>query len=130
MNTLKAIGLAIIAVFAPAKAMLLTVLVLVVVDLIVGIMAARKRKERITSRGMRRTITKLFIYEVAIGLAFLTQAHLTGDIIPVSNIVAGLVGITELTSVMEKLNALSGDKLLQAAINSISSSTKHDAKVD
>jgi phage-related holin len=121
---LKVLALAILAVFAPAQAMILSSVALVVMDLITGVAAARKRSETITSAGLSRTVAKLLVYETAILLAFLTQTYLTGATIPVANIVAGFVGITELLSCMENLNDISGNNLLKALLEKLSNTTK------
>lgn len=129
MGALKILAISIIAVFAPAKAMILTSLALVLVDLVTGVLAARKQGQPITSAGLRRTISKLFIYEIAILLGFLTQHYLTGDIIPVSNIIAGFVGLTELTSCLENLNTIGGGQILKAVLNKIGSVNDKQARI-
>lgn len=130
MIWLKALGLSIIAIFMPAKEMLASVLFLIVVDLITGILASRKQGIPITSSAIRRTISKLIIYEVVIMIAFIAQKYLLADSIPASNIVAGLIGITELTSCLENLNAISGDNLLKIIISKIGSANKDETKAD
>jgi len=119
LNSLKLLGLAIIIAFAPAKAMILTSLALVTADMITGIWAAKIKGEKITSSGLRRSVVKLFIYEVAVLLGFLTQQYLTGDSIPVASIIAGFVGLTELTSCLENLNTISGGDVLKTLIEQI-----------
>lgn len=109
------------AIFAPAKGMILTSLVLIIVDLITGIMAARKIGTPITSAGIRRTVSKLFIYEMAIVMAFLVQTYMTGDTVPVSSIVTGMIGLTELTSVLENMNTIGGGAILKAILDKIGS---------
>ena len=118
------IGIVIAAIFAPAKGMLLTSLLLIIIDLITGIMAARKSGEPITSSGIRRTVSKLLIYESAIVLAFLVQTYMTGDTVPVSNIVTGMIGLTELTSILENMNTIGGGAILKAIIDKIGSVNK------
>lgn len=113
--------MAMTAVFAPAKGMVLTALVLVIMDMITGMLASRKQKEPITSAGIGRSVVKTMVYEAAILLAFLTQQYLTGPEVPVSNIVAGLIGLTELKSVMENLNIVSGGSLLSSIIDKLGS---------
>lgn len=113
--------LSILAVFAPAKEMIFTSLVLITVDLITGILAARKEGTPITSAGLRRTIVKLAVYEGAIILGYLTQRYLTTDAVPVANIIAGFVGITELTSCMENLNKISDGKILKVLLEKLGS---------
>jgi phage-related holin len=108
-----------ILVMAPAKSMIITTLVLILIDLVTGVLASRKMKRPITSSGLKKTIVKLAIYEVAIIAAFLTQTYLTGTEVPVSSIVTGYIGLTELTSVIENLNIISGNKLLKTLIEKL-----------
>lgn len=113
--------LSVVAVFAPAKAMILSSGALIMFDLITGIMASRKQGIPITSSGLRRTVSKMLVYEISIILAFITQKYLTGDSVPVANIAAGFVGITELVSCMENLNVLSGNNLLKVLLDKLGS---------
>lgn len=119
MVYIKSLIISILAVFAPAKAMILSSLALVVVDLITGVWAAHVKGDVITSSGLRRTLVKLFVYEVAVLLGFLTQHYLVGDEMPVASLIAGFVGITELTSCLENLNAISGGEVLKALVERI-----------
>jgi formate hydrogenlyase subunit 4 len=113
--------LALLGVFAPIKAAVAVVCILVIADLILGILAARKRGETITSAGLRRSVSKLFIYETALALGFLTEIALTGDSFPVSKIVSAIIGLTELTSCIENLNEISGTDLLKALLSKLGS---------
>lgn len=54
---------------APVQPFMILVLVLVVVDVITGIWAARRNGERITSKEMGRTVPKVVLYPVAILLS-------------------------------------------------------------
>lgn len=109
------------AIFAPIKTVLLTTAVLIVVDLITGVIAAKKRGESITSAGLRRTISKGIIYELAIILGFITQNWLTGETVPVQNIVTSFIGLTEFLSVVENLNDIGGGSLLKSLIDKLNS---------
>ena len=119
-NYLLALSTTLSAIFAPAKGMLVTALVLILIDLVTGIAAARKRKESINSAGIGRTVVKLMVYEISIALAFLTQTYLTGPNIPCASIVASLVGTTELLSCLENINEISGGQLLKQILDKIS----------
>lgn len=125
MKVLENISLALIAVFAPIQAVVLTTLALVMIDLITGLVAARKRKEPITSAGIKRTVGKIMLYEIAIAAAFLCQTYLTGDILPVSKLVSALIGIVELKSILENLDGASGNKLFEAIISRLVQSEKN-----
>lgn len=109
-HRLELAALALIAVFAPIQPVILTVLVLCVVDLITGIWASGSRMH---SSGLKATVLKFLVYETAILLSFLVGEYLTGPAIPVLNLVAGMVGITELKSVLENLDIISGGSLMK-----------------
>lgn len=121
---LKLFILSILAVFAPAKPMLVTVGVLVIVDLITGILAARKRGEPITSSGLRRTVAKMFIFQAAVLMAFLTETYMTGDLVPVCKIVSAFIGLVEYTSILENLNEINGSPIFQRLIRMLSKKEK------
>lgn len=113
--------IALLAVFAPIKAVLLVTGVLIFVDLITGILAARARQEQISSAGLRRTITKMFVYNTAIVMGFLVETHMTGTLIPMVKIVAGYIGLTEFLSILENLNTLGKGQLLKGLLEKLNS---------
>ena len=117
MRYLKPLLIALVAIFAPAKAMLATALLFIVLDLITGVWAAKKRGDAITSQGLKRTVIKIMIYELAIALAFLCEIYLMGDYMPIAKIVSSFVGITELKSIYENLNEIGGGNLLSNLIS-------------
>ena len=108
MRGLKDLVIAAILVFAPIQATLVTVMVLCVVDLLTGILAARKRGERITSAQLKRTPIKIAVYEVSILCAHLVSEYLTPTELPVMSLVTGLIGMVELKSVLENMDVLLG----------------------
>lgn len=118
-STLRKLVLSVLIVLAPIHPVMVTALLLVIVDLITGIMAAKKRREKITSEKLRRSITKLFIYQTTIVLGFLTETYLTGGIVPLSKIISSFIGLTEMKSLMENLNVVSGGSLLKALIKKL-----------
>jgi hypothetical protein len=113
------LGIALIAVFAPVHPVMLVAATLVVVDLITGLIASKKQNIPITSAGLKRSVGKILLYEVSICVAFLVQQYLTGDIFPASKLVAALIGLTELKSLSENLNIISGRNVLTAFIDRI-----------
>ncbi len=124
MKVLENLSLALIAVFAPVQAVVLTTLALVFIDLITGLVAARKRGEKITSAGIKRTVGKILLYEIAIAAAFLAETYLIGNILPVSKLVSALIGIVELKSILENLDGASGNKLFETIISRLVQSEK------
>lgn len=111
--------LAIALVFVPIKGALLTVLILILFDLITGVLAAKKRNEPISSKNLRRTVTKLFVYEITMLVTFLAETYLIGDIFPLVKIVGAFIGLAELKSVIENLNDIGGGNLLASILDKL-----------
>ena len=120
IKLLEVIIISIAAVFAPIKSLLLTTGVMIFVDLISGVWAAHKRGEEITSSGIRRTVTKIFVYEAALMLAFLAETYIS-DVLPFIKMASAMVAITEIKSVYENLNDISGGQLLKDLIDNLGS---------
>ncbi len=110
-----------LAVFAPIKSVLLVTGVLIFSDLITGILAARKKKKKITSAGLRRTVTKVAIYNAAIMLGFLTEVYMLDGFLPISKIAAGLVSVVEIKSVLENLDVLNSSPIFKSLIDKLGS---------
>lgn len=119
MNWSTKLFLAILAIFAPIKAALLTMLTLIGVDLITALLACKKAGEPITSNGLRRTVIKAAVYGTAIVLGFLTETYLTGDVMPITKIITGYIGLTELLSVLENVNELGNNNLLKKLLEKL-----------
>ena len=117
---LEALGLAIVAIFAPIKAMLIGTGALIFADLVLGIWAAIKRKEPITSSGFRRTITKIFVYEIAIMLGYISE-HYVSDMVPIVKLIGSVVALVEVKSILENLDDISGKPLLKTVIDKLNS---------
>lgn len=113
--------LAVAAVFAPAKELFIATGVLIIADLITGVMAARKSGKPITSAGLRRSVSKMLIYNLAVGSGFLVQHYMMGDLVPVSNIVSSAIGLTELKSIMENIGTIQGGSLFKSIVDKLGS---------
>lgn len=120
----EALILTIVSIFAPIQQLLITTAVLISIDLISGVVAAKKRKEPVTSAGLRRTISKLFIYELALMLAYITEKYLS-DALPFVKMVTTMVSVVELKSILENLNYISGQDLLKSLIDKLGSANQN-----
>lgn len=105
--------MAIMVVLAPIKAVMITVGVLVVADLIFGIWAAKKRGEKITSARMSHSITKAAVYQLAVISGFLVEKYLMDGVLPVCKIIAGVIGSVELKSLLESANDILGQPVFK-----------------
>lgn len=121
---LLTLGISIAAVFAPVQHVMLVTLAMISIDLVTGILAAKKQNIPVSSAGLRRTISKLFIYELTIAMGFLVETYMTGSLIPIVKIITTFVGITELKSCMENLDTINGSSLLKAILDKLGSDNK------
>ncbi len=110
-----------VSVFAPIKGVIITVGIVIVVDLVTGVLAAKKRNEKITSAGLRRSLSKALIYQTAILTGFLMEKYLLGDIIPITKLLAGAIGSVEMLSVVENLNTLSDNNVFKKVVDLLGS---------
>lgn len=113
---LAQILLATLAVLAPIKALLISVGFLIMADLVTGIWAAVKQKKPITSAAMRRTISKVVIYNLAVISGFLVESYMLEQLLPVSKIVASVIGLVELKSILENANKILGHDLFKSVV--------------
>lgn len=113
VDWIKAVIASVIAVFAPIYAVMLVTGFLIVCDLITGMMAAMKRKEKINSSAFRRTVSKIAIYQIVIMSAFLVEVYMLKGALPISKIAASIVGITELMSIVENAETVYGQPIFK-----------------
>lgn len=119
--------ISICTVFAPIKGALLVTGFLIFADLFTGIMAARKRGEKVSSAGLRRTVTKMVVYNVAIISGFLVQTYMINDFLPFTSLISGVISVVELKSILENLNTINGTdiyKIIVDKLGSINDKTK------
>lgn len=118
---LKVLSLAIVAALAPIHTIMVSAGLLIIIDVVTGIWAAYRRGERLRSSAFRRTVSKLTVYQLAIISGFLVQHFLLTDSLPIVNMVAGAIGLTELKSIFENVDSINGGSLLKAIIGKIGS---------
>lgn len=111
------------AILAPIKAVIISIGILVLANIITGVWAAVKRGESIRSAGLRRTVSKskLVIYQIAIITGFIVEQFLIGGLIPITKILGSIIGLVELKSILENANSISGTDLFKLLIERIGS---------
>lgn len=105
---LKAAAISILAFFAPVRGLLAGALGLILIDTILGVMAAHKRKDPITSAGLRRAVVKTLVFEIAILAGHIMQSVFMPEI-PAVKLIASMIGLTEGLSILENLTTLGLD---------------------
>jgi hypothetical protein len=102
----------------PIQATMFSIGALIILDLVTGIWASVRRNEKISSYGIRRTVSKTLAYELAIIASYIMeQQFLLG--IPVVRVVAGLIAATEFKSLLENITSITGLDLVQEFVKSI-----------
>jgi uncharacterized membrane protein len=93
--------------FIPIKGFLLFTVFVVFADTVTGIMAARKRGEAITSKGLYRTSQKVVVYFV--GIMIFEGAKNTFSLpLNITYMVAFTIATTELYSIAENIKSITG----------------------
>lgn len=110
-----------VAVLAPIQAVLLSVGFLIIADLVTGVWAARKRGEPITSAALRRTISKMLIYQLCIISGHLVEHNLMNDAVPVTKLIASVIGLVELKSLLENANGILGVDIFRELVKRLGS---------
>lgn len=118
---LNKVALASLAALAPIKMVMITVGILIMADLVTGIWAALKRGEKVSSAIMRRTVSKIFIYQLAVICGFMLETYILDGIVPVAKIVAGVIGMVEFKSILENSNHIVGGDIFKLVIQKLGS---------
>jgi uncharacterized membrane protein len=93
--------------FLPIKHFLIFTIFVVFADTVTGIMAARKRGEPITSKGLYRTSQKVVVYFV--GIMIFEGAKNTFSLpVNITYMVAFTIATTELYSISENIKSMTG----------------------
>ena len=109
------------AILSPIKALLISCGALIVADMVTGMFAAHKRGESINSADMRRSLTKMVVYQIAIISAFVLEKYMLNGLLPVSKIVSGVIGMVEFKSILENASTIAGQDILQMVIDKLGS---------
>jgi uncharacterized membrane protein len=96
--------------FFPIKHFLIFTIFVVFADTVTGIMAARKRNEPITSKGLYRTSQKVVVYFV--GIMIFHGASVTFSLpSQIVYSISFLIAFTELYSISENIKSITGVNL-------------------
>lgn len=99
---------------APVRAGITAVFWLVIVDMVFGLIASAMAGQRIESRKWYRTPRKIFVYVGSIVATYQAEPHIAGlAAISATKIVIGIIGASELLSLLEKVEKITGVPLFQ-----------------
>lgn len=120
MEWLKQLPLILIAALAPIHGLMLIVGFLIFSDLVTGIIAAYQRGESIKSGAMRRTISKMLVYQLAVVSAFQMEVLMPG-LLPFAKLAAGAIGLVEFKSILENVESFVGEPIFKKIIRALGS---------
>lgn len=123
---ISAFLLSLLAVLAPIQPLVIAMIVLVLFDLILGVSVAWKTGVPITSKGLRHSIIKIMVYLVAIISGFVCETYLLGGLLPITKILAAMIGISELKSVLENAEILTNNRLIVYLTDKLSPKSAKD----
>ena len=129
--TIKSLSLLFLSFIAPIQTIIISVFFLTLLDFITGIIASIKAKITITSSGISRTVSKIFVYTTTIIVCHILSHYiLKSEEFPILPLVSSLIAITEATSIFENLNIISNNNVITYIIRMLSNekSSKYDKK--
>jgi hypothetical protein len=103
--------LACMSIFLPIRELMLTIGFLVGADMVVGIWKALKTGQKIRSRRMSDTVTKMLLYQLAIVSGFLIEKYIITDILPIAKLIGSVIAIIEFKSIVESIESVTGQNL-------------------
>lgn len=124
MKVLEYVGglfAALVLLLAPIHPVIISVGVLIFADAFIGIWAAYKRGERISSKRMGDSIVKMLVYQLVLISGYLVQTYLLSDFIPVVKLAAGYIGMVELKSLLENASTILGRDVFKEIISKLGS---------
>jgi len=111
--------------FAPIVTVMCAILVLMLIDLIVGVIASKKRGEKFSSTKLGNSGIKLLLYLIGIITGHLMALYFIPGI-PWVNIVAGLIGATKVVSIFENISDVTGTNFIRYIKDTIVKYRKKD----
>ena len=111
-NLLSGVFVAAIGYFLPVREMVHLVIIAITIDLIFGIIAARKREEGIKSRKLWRTMYKMIISVIVIALAYSMDKEI-GMQLQIHRFIAWVITGFEIWSILESAGQITNHKLFR-----------------
>ena len=119
----KSLIVAVIAFLAPVQWLIAGVAALILFDTLTGVYRAYKTGQAVTSKRFSHIISKFALYNIAIISGYVLQLMIGLDVVPLAKIIAVAIGMTELKSVLENINVITGIDLWTLVMNQLKRNT-------
>lgn len=113
LSLLKSHYVMLIVFLAPIHPVMYTTVFIVMADLVVGIWAAIKRGETISSRKMSKSVSKVLLYNLALITSFVVEKYMLPEL-PLVRLASGFIAAVEVESFFENINTITGVNLWDA----------------
>jgi phage-related holin len=104
--------IATVAIFAPLESYMLGIGGLIIIDLILGIVAARKKGYKFESKKLKHTGVKMLVYNLLLISSFIAETVLAPHI-PMIKIALSFLVLIEITSISESFEAITGSSFIK-----------------
>ena len=101
----------IIAYFTPIREIVHVMLIFLAIDMISGIWASVKTKEKVESRKLAKTVFKFLWYTVAVMLAWMMEKTFSMEWSRLASIVGGFICFVELKSIFENITRITDEPI-------------------
>ena len=108
MLLLKMVLVSLIAFITPIQCLIVGIGALIAFDTVTGVYKAYKTGVKITSVRFGHIISKLLLYNIAVISGYILQLMIGLDIVPLAKIISVAISLTELKSIAENVNAVTG----------------------
>lgn len=109
----------IVAFISPLLPLAVLVSTLIATDFIFGIYRAYKLGELINSRKMGHTISKMFLYNMAVLTVFMLEKMIVGTDMQFTKIAVGVIAMVEVKSIDESFKILYGFSIYESIVGKI-----------
>jgi hypothetical protein len=108
-----------VAFVSPLVPLAILVSTLIATDFVFGLYRAYKSGEEINSRKMGHTISKMFLYNMAVLSVFMLEKIIVGTDMQFTKIAVGVIAMVELKSIDESFRLLYGFSIYDSIIGKI-----------
>lgn len=115
-----------VAFISPLFPLAILVSTLIGTDFVFGIYRVYKTKQEINSRKMGHTISKLFLYNLAVLSVFMLEKLVFGTDTQFTKVVVGVIAMVELKSIDESFRILYGFSIYESLIDKIKRGTNEN----
>lgn len=118
----------IVAFLTPLFPMALLVSTLIGTDFVFGLYRAYKTQEQINSRKMGHTISKMFLYNMAVLSVFMLEKIIIGTDMQFTKIAVGVIAMVEMKSIDESFRILYGFSIYESLVERLKRGTNENKK--